>query len=117
MLAISHTSSGCYCIEWSSTENGPKIINHKHIPIYQSLGDEDVFNKLISSINPTLQKEESNTMSITLNSEQYILSQLKYDNRLDPQEFINWYEKSILTNSFNNIYDIYYYPLLSKIFF
>ena len=114
MLAISQTSSGCYCVEWSSTEDGPKIINHKHVPIYQSLGDEARFNKLISSINPISQDQESNAMSITLNSNQYILSQVKYDNKMDPEEFIEWYQEYILSDSFNDIYDIYYYPLFNQ---
>tara|TARA_Y100000590_G_C15741951_1_gene1020579 strand:+ start:2856 stop:3788 length:933 start_codon:yes stop_codon:yes gene_type:complete len=114
LLAISQTSSGCYCIEWSSTENGPKIINHKHLSVSKGLEDKKTFDKLISSINPVLQLQESNSLSITLNSSQYILSQLKYDSRIDPQEFINWYEKNILSDAFMQIYDIYYYPLYKQ---
>ena len=114
MLSISQTSNGCYCIEWSSTENGPKIINYKHVPINETLSDISTFKRLISTIKPVLQDQESNTMSITLNSNQYILSQLKYDSRLHSKDFTKWYQKYILTNSFNDIYDIYYYPLYNQ---
>ena len=51
MLSISQTSTGFYCIEWSPTEEGPKILKSKFIKTSQKIDDKNLLKNIISSSN------------------------------------------------------------------
>ena len=82
MLSISQTTSGFYCIEWSPTEDGPKIIKHKHISINKSIEEEGVLKQIILFFEPTLHTD-STSLSITLNINKFLISQIKCDANID----------------------------------
>ena len=113
MLAISQTSSGYYCLEWSSTETGPRIVNCKHISLSEDLESDGALSKLLGLIIP-IQKEETQSISITLNNNNYLISQLEYDSKIGAEKFINWYENKILSKDFLDSYDLYYYKLYKQ---
>ena len=110
MLSISQTTNGFYCIEWSPTENGPKIIKHKHISINKSIEEEGVLKKIISFFKPTLHTD-STSLSITLNIDKFLISQIKCGENINNKDYIRWYEKNILNDDFKKKYDMYYFPL------
>ena len=57
MLSISKTTVGFYCIEWSATEEGPKIIKSDFIKTNQNINDKNVLKNIIQSFKPILKKE------------------------------------------------------------
>ena len=116
MFSISQTSSGFYCIEWSPTENGPKIVKHKHLRINNSIEEEGILKQIISSFKPTFHKD-SKSLSITLNLDKFLISQIKCDTKISSNNYIQWYEENFLSSEFKNFYDIYYFPLLDNISF
>ena len=113
MLAISHTLDGIYCIEWSSTENGPKVVNHSYIKNHSNIDSHNLLSEIVSIFKPKL-KEETNSMSISLNINDVIISQVSFDKSLDKEFFIDWYEKKYLNKKIIDKYFIYYIELLNQ---
>ena len=113
MLSISQTQSGFYCIEWSPTENGPKIIRCKYLKSNQKIYNEDTLENIINSFKPSLEVD-SNSLSITLNNNNFLFSEIKTDKNISNKDFIKWYENDFLNKDFLKYHDIYYYPLFEK---
>ena len=113
MLSISKTTVGFYCIEWSATEEGPKIIKSDFIKTNQNINDKNVLKNIIQSFKPIL-KKESKSLAITLEENNFLLSEFKLDDNVGSEYFVNWYENNILNKNFKNDYDLYYYPLKNK---
>ena len=52
MFSISQTSRGFFCLEWSSTENGPQIVSLNHLKIKNDFSD--IFGDNIINIDQSL---------------------------------------------------------------
>ena len=113
MLSISQTTSGFYCIEWTPTENGPKIIKSKHLKIYNSIYKKGVLEEIISHLNP-LQGKNSKSLSITLNIDEFLISEIKRDKNIIDKDYINWYETNIINQDYKKVYDLFYFPLIDE---
>ena len=111
MLSISQTSRGFFCIEWISTEKGPRIINSEYLNFNLNFKDEnDLFN-LFESFKS---KSKSKSLSIVLNSDQFLISKievLKSETR--NKEIISWHENNVLGNQFCKDHLNYYFPIFS----
>ena len=57
MFSISQTSNGFHCIEWSSTEDGPLIVNHKLITEKFNVKDQNTLSRIVSLFHPKLRQE------------------------------------------------------------
>ena len=66
MFSISQTSRGFFCLEWSSTEDGPKIISLDHIRIKNNFLEKSTLKKIITNYNLSI-KDESNSLAVTIN--------------------------------------------------
>ena len=90
MLSISQTSRGFFCIEWISTEKGPRIINSEYLNFNLNFKDEnDLFN-LFESFKS---KSKSKSLSIVLNSDQFLISKIKaLKSETRNKEIISWHE-------------------------
>ena len=110
MFSISQTSSGFFCLEWSSTENGPLIDNLNHIKIKSSFKEDSMLEKIISSCPPSI-KDESNSLSITLNSNDILISSIDVFHDKENDKIISWYESNIMGKDFCENYYNYYYPM------
>ena len=108
MLSISQTELGYYCYEWISTENGPKIINYDYINIKNNLNNNDTLNNIINSFKPQL-KDESNSLSISLNIKNINISSFKVDKHTAFDKAIYWYENNIIDSDFLKTHELYYY--------
>ena len=113
MFSISQTSNGFHCIEWSSTEDGPLIVNHKLITEKFNVKDQNTLSRIVSLFHPKL-RQETKSMSISLHHDNYLISEIKYDKELGFNYFLSWYKSKILNKSFIEKYDQYYYPLLGQ---
>ena len=109
MFSISQTSRGFFCIEWISTEKGPKIIYLDHIKKNIDLNDSNALDEIFSSLESSL-KEKPKTLSIILNLENVLLSSIEVPKH-NYLKTIDWYEKRIMVKEFVRNYDTYYYPI------
>ena len=113
MLTISETSNGYFCFEWLITEDGPKIVNFNYLNVKSSLNNPNTLKKIIKFLSPNL-KTEPKSLSISLNSNNYNISQHEYDSSIGLKKSISWYEKTILHPDFYNSYDFYYHSMFQK---
>ena len=97
-------------MEWSSTEDGPKIVNLNHLKDIKSFSSAKVFDNIINNFHFTI-KNQSNSLSVTLDSESVLISSLNIDSK-NISKSINWYENEILGLDFLSNYYNYYYPLI-----
>jgi hypothetical protein len=112
LFAISQTSRGLFCFEWSSTESGPKIVNLSHLKTIKSFNNSDIINSIVNNFNFTI-KNQSNSLSITIDSDNVLISCLNVDSK-NISKSISWYENEILDSDFFDNYYNYYYPLISS---
>ena len=110
MFSISQTSRGMFCLEWSSTEDGPKIVNLNHLKSIKSFNNVEVISNIVNNFPFTI-KNQSNSFSVTLDSESVLISSLNIDSK-NINKSINWYENEILGLDFLSNYYNYYYPLI-----
>ena len=111
MLSISQTSRGFFCIEWISTEKGPKIINSEYLNFNFSFKDENDLSNLLESFKT---KSKSKSLSIVLNSDQFLISKIEVlKSERKNKEIINWYENNVLGDQFCKDYLNYYFPIFS----
>jgi len=99
-----------FCLEWSSTENGPKIVNLSHLKSIKSFNNEEIISNIVSNFHFTI-KNQSNSFSVTLDSESVLISSLNIDSK-NINKSINWYENEIFGLDFLSNYYNYYYPLI-----
>ncbi len=112
MFSISQTSRGFFCLEWSSTENGPQIVSLNHLKIKNDFSDISLIKDIISNYKIST-KDESNSLSVTVSSNSVIISSiLVLPDEAD--KIINWYEINIMGDKFCRNYDNYYYPMYNS---
>ena len=99
-----------FCLEWSSTEDGPKIVNLSHLKSIKSFNNVEIISNIVSNFHFTI-KNQSNSFSVTLDSESVLISSLNIDSK-NINKSINWYENEILGLDFLSNYYNYYYPLI-----
>tara|TARA_B110000495_G_C22977010_1_gene573981 strand:+ start:448 stop:1293 length:846 start_codon:yes stop_codon:yes gene_type:complete len=99
-----------FCLEWSSTENGPKIVNLSHLKSIKSFNNEEIISNIVSNFHFTI-KNQSNSFSVTLDSESVLISSLNIDSK-NINKSINWYENEVFGLDFLSNYYNYYYPLI-----
>ena len=110
MFSISQTSRGYFCLEWSSTEDGPKIRHLNHINILNGFTDKNIFSDIINHFSYNL-KSQSNSLSVIINSDNVLISLLKINFNKNNDKIIKWYENKVMGNSFCNNYYNYYFPM------
>lgn len=112
MFSISQTSRGFFCLEWSSTENGPQIVSSNHLKIKNDFSDISLIKDIISNYKIST-KDESNSLSVVVSSNNVIISSMEI---LPDQanKIINWYEINIMGDRFCSKYDNYYYPMYNN---
>ena len=98
-------------MEWSSTEDGPKIVNLNHLKSIKNFKSTEVITNIVNSFHFTI-KNQSNSLSVTLDSDSVLISSLNVDSK-NINKSINWYENEILGLDFLSNYYNYYYPLIS----
>ena len=99
-------------MEWSSTEDGPKIVNLIHLQSNKVFNDSGFISNIVNNFNFTI-KNQSNSLSLTLDSDNILISSLNIDSK-NISKSIRWYESEILGSEFCNNYYNYYYPMLSN---
>ena len=99
-------------MEWSSTEDGPKIVNLTHLKSNKSFNDSGTISGIVNNFNFTI-KDQSNSLSLTLDSDNLLISSLNIDSK-NISKSIRWYESEILGEEFCNNYYNYYYPMLAN---
>ena len=109
MLSIAQSENGYYCFEWTPTEKGPKVINFKFFKENNCTSIND-FEKVVSSHQSQL-KNQSNSLSITLNIQNVNVSSIKMDFSDNLSNIIKWYENKILNKEFLKQHEMFYYPL------
>jgi len=114
LLSISQTTSGFYCIEWTPTENGPRIVNSKYLKIYNSIENKGVLEEITSHFSP-IKGKDSKSLSITLNIDKFFISEIKRDKNMIDQDYIKWYEENIINEDYKKMYDLFYFPLVDKL--
>ena len=113
MFSISQTSRGFFCLEWSPTETGPRIINNKHIKSSRSFSDKHTLSQIVSNYKLSI-KDESNSLSVIINSDDVIISCMDTLSYRENNKMINWYESNIMGDSFCSNFYNYYFPMAYK---
>ena len=109
MLSIAQSDNGYYCFEWTPTEKGPKVISFKFFKENNCTSIND-FEKVLSSHQSQL-KNQSNSLSVTLNIKNINVSLIKMDSTDSLSNIIDWYENKILNKEFIKQHEMFYYPL------
>ena len=113
MLSISQTSRGFFCIEWISTEQGPKIINLEHLKSDIDFSNKNDLESILELYKSNV-KSDSKSLSIILNSNKLLISKIEVLDSLDRNnDIIDWHESNILGKEFCNNYYNYYFPVYS----
>jgi hypothetical protein len=113
LLSISQTSRGFFCIEWISTEQGPKIINLEHLKSDIDFSNKNDLESILELYKSNV-KSESKYLSIILNSSKLLTSKIEVLDSLDKNKnIIDWHESNILGKEFCNNYYNYYFPVYS----
>mgnify|MGYP006098227751 FL=1 len=113
MLSISQTSRGFFCIEWISTEQGPKIINLEHLKSDIDFSNKNDLESILELYKSNV-KSDSKSLSIILNSNKLLTSKIEVLDSLDRNnDIIDWHESNILGKEFCNNYYNYYFPVYS----
>ena len=110
MFSISQTSRGFFCLEWSSTEDGPKIISLDHIKIKNNFLEKSTLKKIITNYNLSI-KDESNSLAVTINIDNVLISSVDTFQDKENDKIISWYESNIMGKDFCDNYYNYYYPM------
>ena len=109
MLSIAQSENGYYCFEWTPTEKGPKVINFKFFKENNCSSVND-FEKVIS-LHQSQLKDQSNSLSVTLNIQNVNISSIKMDHSDSLDNIIEWYQGKILNEEFLKQHEMFYYPL------
>jgi hypothetical protein len=113
LLSISQTSRGFFCIEWISTEQGPKIINLEHLKSDIDFSNKNDLESILELYKSNV-KSDSKSLSIILNSNKLLISKIEVLDSLDRNnDIIDWHESNILGKEFCNNYYNYYFPVYS----
>jgi len=113
LLSISQTSRGFFCIEWISTEQGPKIVNLQHLKSDIDFSNKNDLENILKLYKSNV-KSDSKSLSIILDSKQLLMSKIELLDSLDKSKnILDWHESNILGKEFSNNYYNYYFPVYS----
>lgn len=113
MFSFSQTSRGFFCLEWSSTEDGPKIVHLQHVKIPNDLSDKNILKNIVDNFDSNL-KTQSDSLSVIFDNESVLFSLVKIDLESNNEKLINWYEAKVMDDSFNSMYYNCYFPMDSN---
>ena len=114
MLSLAQSADYLFCLEWTPSDTGPKVLQYKKIKFnpsqksYKHFLDASLIDFKKSSINP------SNSMSLSIDIDNVLLTSFNYDLNIDLEDYTKWYEDNVLNPHIVNNFDIYYYPLNNK---
>ena len=114
MLSLAQSANYLFCLEWTSSDTGPKVLQYKKIKFntsqesYKNFLDTCLINFKKSSIN------QSNSISLSIDIDNLFLTSFNYDLNIDIVDYTKWYETNILNPYIVKNFDIYYYPLNNK---
>ncbi len=113
MLSISQTSRGFFCIEWISTEQGPKIVNLEHLKLNIDFSNKNDLETILKLYKSNV-KSNSKSLSIILNANKLLISKIELLDSIDKSmNIIDWHELNILGKEFcDNNYN-FYFPIHS----
>ena len=113
MLSISQTSRGFFCIEWISTEQGPKIVNLEHLKLNIDFSNKNDLETILKLYKSNV-KSKSKSLSIILNANKLLISKIELLDSIDKSmNIIDWHELNILGKEFcDNNYN-FYFPIHS----
>ena len=109
MLSISQTSRGFFCIEWISTEQGPKIVNLEHLKLNIDFSNKNDLETILKLYKSNV-KSNSKSLSIILNANKLLISKIELLDSIDKsRNIIDWHELNILGKEFcDNNYNFYF---------
>ena len=61
-----------------------------------------------------MQGKNSKSLSITLNIDEFLISEIKRDKNIIDKDYINWYETNIINQDYKKVYDLFYFPLIDE---
>tara|TARA_B110000438_G_scaffold300716_1_gene353770 strand:+ start:255 stop:1130 length:876 start_codon:yes stop_codon:yes gene_type:complete len=114
LLSLAQSANYLFCLEWTSSDTGPKVLQYKKIKFntsqesYKNFLDTCLINFKKSSIN------QSNSISLSIDIDNLFLTSFNYDLNIDIVDYTKWYETNILNPYIVKNFDIYYYPLNNK---
>ena len=114
MLSLAQSADYLFCLEWTPSDTGPKVLQYKKIKFnpsqksYRNFLDTSLIDFKKSSINP------SNSMSLSIDIDNVLLTSFNYDLNIDLEDYTKWYENNVLNPHIVENFDIYYYPLNNK---
>jgi hypothetical protein len=114
LLSLAQSADYLFCLEWTPSDTGPKVLQYKKIKFnpsqksYKNFLDASLIDFKKSSINP------SNSMSLSIDIDNVLLTSFNYDLNIDLEDYTKWYEDNVLNPHIVNNFDIYYYPLNNK---
>tara|TARA_B100001142_G_scaffold330391_1_gene399034 strand:+ start:11428 stop:12318 length:891 start_codon:yes stop_codon:yes gene_type:complete len=113
LLSISQTSRGFFCIEWISTEQGPKIVNLEHLKLNIDFSNKNDLETILKLYKSNV-KSNSKSLSIILNANKLLISKIELLDSIDKSmNIIDWHELNILGKEFcDNNYN-FYFPIHS----
>tara|TARA_B100001996_G_scaffold148423_1_gene113024 strand:- start:1232 stop:2122 length:891 start_codon:yes stop_codon:yes gene_type:complete len=113
LLSISQTSRGFFCIEWISTEQGPKIVNLEHLKLNIDFSNKNDLETILKLYKSNV-KSNSKSLSIILNANKLLISKIELLDSIDKsRNIIDWHELNILGKEFcDNNYN-FYFPIHS----
>ena len=113
MLSISQSSNFFHCLEWVPSESGVEVVNFNKISIENPLSSKDSIKEILDKFNP-ITKDESNSISISLDISNVQISSINFDPKIDLHSYVKWYEENILGKYIVENFDIYYYPCFNN---
>ena len=111
MLSLAQSSNCLFCLEWTSSDTGPKVLKYKKIKVnasqesYRNFLDDILINFKKSSMN------SSSSISLSIDINNILLTSFNYDPSINLEDYIKWYQDNILNPYILKNFDIYYYPL------
>ena len=114
MLSISQTSRGFFCIEWISTEQGPKIVSSEHLKLDIDFSNENDLETILKLYKSNV-KSDSKSLSIILDANKLLISRIELLDSIDKsRDIIDWHESNILGKDFCDKNYNFYFPVYSN---
>jgi len=111
LLSLAQSSDYLFCLEWTSSDTGPKVLQYRKVKYknpesyYHNFLDNVLKNLDISSLNT------SNSISLSIDISNIIISSFNYDSHIGLNDYVKWYKEEILNPYLIENFDYYFYPL------
>jgi len=111
LLSLAQSGNHLFCLEWTPSDTGPKILQSKKIRFNHTKSPfKNFLDYTFKNINKnSLNTSDSITISIDIDS--VLVTSFNYDSNVDINEYIDWYKHEILNPYLLDNFDIYFYPL------